>query len=161
MKKSIFMAAMLLVSAFGFAQPKMNVVGLSGIDVQFKRCVVNGNTCYFDFVLTNETNKIIRVDPTNSRNDMLLALYDDEGNILNGIQGQRGLQGWKWGNAESYSWNGMDIPQGVAIKFRVGFTNVDEYATIFKLLQIPFVDVFTNEPHYIELRNIPIVRRDQ
>ncbi len=149
------MAAVLLVSAFGFAQPKMNVVGLSGLDVQYKRCVVNGTSCYFDFVVTNVSSKISAGFDIQgysvSGERVYLKLWDDEGNVLKGSRDEC-LVGNERGCC-TY------IPKDVPVKVRVPFTGIDEYATVFKLFQFPIC--FDNHEGYIELRNVPIVRRNQ
>lgn len=155
MKKSIFMAAMLLVSAFGLAQ-KLNVVGSPGLDVQFKRCVVNGSNCYFDFLLTNTQNNTKYFEIREQLSDLYTGvtsefkLWDDEGNVLNG-------KTYNCIVSNEKAWFAY-LPKDVPVKVRIMFSNIDEYATEFKLLDIP--TLFDSHIGYIELRNVPIVRHE-
>ncbi len=155
------MAAVLLVSAFGFAQ-KLNVVGLSGIDVQYKRCVVNGSSCYFDFVVTNVSSQSSAYFEVNTGVDcqfgrLELMLCDDEGNILKQGTGFH-IHDCTIGNEKTYN---AYIPNNVPVKVRIPFTNIDEYASVFTLFRIPLRYNGNSNYGYLELRNIPIVRRDQ
>lgn len=153
MKKFIFMAAMLLVSAFGFAQ-KLNVKDIPGLDVQFKRCVVNGNNGYFDFLFTNVSS--YNTFHLCFEHGINTELYDDEGNIL------KNVFRFSVGNEDApYI---VDIPKDITIKVRVSFSNLDEYATKFKLLKLGITHGQVMGSYtwgYVELRDVPFVRRDQ
>ncbi len=163
------LAAVLSLGSVCFAQ--VEVIGpAEGIEVQFKRCISEGNVAYLDFLITNRTKSDVKAQPQASirlydMNYQTIA-YDDEGNTYlsenyNGEMkiGTLTLSGISYPAGSFYQ--EVVLPVGISIKGRVEINGLDRFATSFQMVSIAFRGTMTENPYgqaMISFKNVPITR---
>lgn len=153
-KKKLLVVTVLLSSFFAMAQVKVSG-SLPTMPITFKRCVVTGSDGYIDLLVSNESN----VDMQIQIQPHFVTLYDDEGNCYTAEA--HNISPILFGNNEKTM---CIVPAGVAMKCRIPFSGLDEYATQFTVASIDFLTkrlgIVGSERKTIQIREIPLTRRD-
>jgi hypothetical protein len=161
MKKFIILFSFLLgivVTAYG---QKVSYDGSDGMEWQFKRCYMKGETCIVDLVVTNMGRKDMSYTlywfPDAGTTG--IVAYDDEGNTYN-YQNIRGT----FGKAEFGTYNVYDlvVPREVSLKLHCEIRDFDEFAAMVKVLKFPLVLVdnttYNRTRCSLQIKDIPVPR---
>lgn len=166
MKKLFLSLAFALISICAFSQVKVSI-NYPDVDVVFKRCIVKGNIAYVDFVMTNNSNEELEIQPRASNADSDWSTYDDEGNVYRPSESSKrnqlsfSLAGITIGNL-CYNFSYITLPVGIPLKGRLQITGVDDFATQFILVGMKgHVNGSRSggSSAIIQLKNIPITRQ--
>lgn len=142
---------------FVFAQLKVSS-GNSSVEVVPKRAIEEGNDVFVDIVVTchNKWNKIELA----GQDDGVWApiVFDDEGNAYKGT-GMTGRLQFEVDDSRQYYGRVVDIAPDVPRKIRLIVKGVDEYASSFSSIKIPYFGNGSNATTYnIIIKNLPITR---
>ncbi|MBQ7609930.1 MAG: hypothetical protein IJU74_02415 [Bacteroidales bacterium] len=153
----VALAAFLSIFSLCFAQPKISS-GNSSVDITVKRALVVGNDVVIDIVITchNGWNSIELL----GHDDGVWApiVFDDEGNVYKGT-GMSGRLAYEADGSRQYYNRGLDVTRDVPRKFRLVVKHVDEYATSFASIKIPYFGNGSNGTTYtMIIKNLPITR---
>jgi hypothetical protein len=111
--------------------------------IAYKRTIVADNTVFVDFTVTYYGNEQVyfRIyDP---------KIYDDEGNIYS-------FSSYNVVNVGNTGKNGADIEPDIPIKVRIPIKNVDEFATLFNKMILPYGNGY--DKNTFTITNVPIPR---
>lgn len=150
MKKLIIFCIGLCCTFIAGAQVKCSS-GCIDLDITFKRVVINGNNAIIDFVLTNYSNKEMKVDMDSDKS----RAYDDEGNCYLAKHFRFDIA-----NTES---NGGILPPETPVKLRCYISDINEYSTEFIRLEMSYFlncyNYFTTAAlNKMSVKNIPFSR---
>ena len=163
MKKIILSFALLLSMCIGaMAQTKVSFNGPIGLDWNFKRSFMHGNTLVVDFVVGNNTSKdlnfgVHREGFDEQKNHYVITAYDDEGNIYAGDYSSNRIDA---SVANQPNYNFVNLPIGNVVKVRMQIKDIDEFATKITTLMVPVLIGWSMQsPGYVlRVTNIPIPR---
>lgn len=148
-----FCLCLLASSTISFAQVQVSS-GNSSIDVKVKRAVAQGDDVFIDLIITsNGSQSIFQYfgDP--------VTVYDDEGNMYMGENGQwvKVKIDFEFDGKQSRSFR-FPIERGIPRKMRVFVRGVDEYASAFTIVKIPYMGDNSGFTGTITIKNLPITR---
>jgi hypothetical protein len=150
MKRILTLLLFCAFSVLGFAQTSFSS-GNPSVEMNLKRTVAQGGNVIMDFIVTChiEAEGISFRDP---------EIYDDEGNLYTGRNAQNSVYNsftidGKTTYLDAYLKLERDIPR----KMRLTIQYVDEYASSFLLVKIPY---YLNGTQYtVVIKNLPISRQ--
>ena len=165
MKKLSLLLVAMTIALSAYAQSI--TFSVPGIEVTYRRCIGSGTSAYVDFIMTNWTGEEIQGSSLSSEamagyENYVTVAYDDEGNVY---RPGSGISSVKIGDdifTPSLAARPFALPVGVPVKFRVRLSNVDEFATEFKLLKMNFRGLDEGTDYGVsrlEIRDIPITRQ--
>lgn len=169
MKRILVLAV--LLSFFGvnliFAQVK-TVCSASGIELAYKKTLVQGNTITVHFTLTNNTGKDLNPyleGREGTRFDVQeVEAHDDEGNCYDLRTGTMSVSIAKARIASRHDGAKFSFPNEIVVKGVISLKNVDENARVLKRIAFPLRYFDLNDDSYgrgyIILRNVPIPNED-
>ena len=149
----VALTALLGIVSLCFAQSKISS-GNPDVDITVKRALEVGNDVIIDIVITchNNWNSIQLL----GHDDGVWApiVFDDEGNVYKGT-GMTGKLLYEVDGSRNYYNRGLDVTRDVPRKFRLVVKNVDEYATSFASIKIPYLG---NGTFTMVIKDLPITR---
>lgn len=154
--KRLFVLFILLMAPLNslVAQTTVNS-GSSNIDVQVKRCFASGDDVSIDLMITGRGAwKTLVFQPDGC------VFYDDEGNRYTGGLYGRSEYRVIFETQESRHYQlYLAIEKDIARRVRIIVERVDEYASEFSLIKLPYMgDGATGLEGTITIKNIPITR---
>lgn len=134
--------------------------GHPDIEVQIKRCIVQGSDAIIDFMITSHT----KWEVINFRMEFP-QFFDDEGNLYNNKKNRR-IYYEIDGDRESEAGYGalreiknLIVEEDIPRKVRIIVKDVDEYASAFLSMTIPYYGNSNEDLSYsITIKNLPITR---
>lgn len=142
MKKILLLFIVLCSTIIASAQVKCTSSN-PDYTIAYKRTIVADNTVFVDFTVTYYGNEQVyfRIyDP---------QIYDDEGNIYS-------FSSYNVVNVGNTGKNGADIEPDIPIKVRIPIKNVDEFATLFNKMILPYGNGY--DKNTFTIINVPIPR---
>ena len=147
MKKLLLFAAISLYALTSFAQVSVSS-GSPDVNFQIKRAFANGNDVYIDLLVTSYGNW-----SSISFWWAYQKVFDDEGNFYERNQIQY------IDTADSLRGGVYMIEKGLPRKIRIKIVNVDEYAAMFKKIELHY-DMDSNKYSYVlTIKDLPITRQ--
>jgi len=142
-----------------FSQTKISS-GSTNIDVQIKRAVVNGDDVFVDLIITSRGSwSFLEIMTRNDMGSVGCRFYDDEGNLYQ--SGSSSVMQFEIDGARSYWFPKIQIERDIPRKMRIIVKNVDEYASSFSSIRIPYWGnggSKTEDLNVITIKNLPIIR---
>jgi len=135
-------------SVLGFAQTSFSS-GNPSVEMNLKRTVAQGENVIMDFIVTChiEAQNIYLFDP---------QIYDDEGNLYTGDHPRSGLR-YSHFTIDGRDAGVLQLERDIPRKVRLTVQHVDEYASSFLLVKIPYE--LNGARYTVVIKNLPISRQ--
>ena len=148
MKRILTLLLFCTFSVLGFAQTSFSS-GNPSVEVNLKRTVAQGDNVIMDFIVTChiETQRIYFDDP---------QIYDDEGNFYNGDRANTGIR-YNHFTIDGRESSELRLERDIPRKMRLTVQHVDEYASSFLLVKIPYS--LNGAIYTVVIKNLPITRQ--
>ena len=149
MKRILFLLiALVAVSSVCSAQVNVDS-GNTAVEMTLKRCLAQGDQVIMDFVVICRVNAnyIYYYEPD---------VYDDEGNLYHHIPGGQTYHNYIIDGNNKGSSGELVLEKDIPRKMRLITKHVDEYASTFLLIKIPYA--VNNGRYTATIKNLPINR---
>lgn len=142
MKKTLLLFIVLCSTIIASAQVKCTSSN-PDYKIAYKRTIVADNTVFVDFTVTYYGDEQVYFRIYGPQ------IYDDEGNIYS-------FDSYNVVNVGNTGKNGADIEPDIPIKVRIPIKNVDEFATLFNKMILPYGNGY--DKNTFTITNVPIPR---
>ena len=157
MKKIIIAVALFLCAFLAPAQVSVSSGNL-GVDVKVKRAIAVGSDVYVDLVFTiGNSWKQLEIHTRNDMGEPGVRFYDDEGQLYQ--SGSNETMQFDVDGKISYWYPKLIVEKNVPRKMRIIIKNVDEYATMFSSVRVPYLGENDRNIYVITIKNLPITRQ--
>lgn len=148
MKRILTLLLLSTISIIGYAQYSFSS-GNPSVEMNLKRTVSQGNDVIMDFVITChiEAQNIVYFDP---------QVYDDEGNLYTGYHPSTGNR-YNYFTIDGRQTGDLRLERDIPRKMRLTVKYVDEYASSFLLVKIPYD--LNGTRYTVVIKNLPISRQ--
>ena len=151
MKRFFTILLLSTISVIGYAQVNFSS-GNPSVEMNLKRTVAQGDKVTMDFIITChvEAQYIDFKDP---------EIYDDEGNLYTGWIPNSSVHysSFTIDGRTEFGSSRLQLQRDIPRKMRLNVQNVDEYASSFLLVKIPYN--LNGAKYTVVIKNLPISRQ--